>query len=170
MKKEILGYEGLYAVDENGTVWSMRGKPKKMKAQVSTGGYLKVMLYRGEERKWAYVHRLVAGAFLPRGVGQNVVNHIDANPQNNNAANLEWVSQIENIAFSRKLGNQNKDRAVRVTSASGSSFYYRNMREAPIRLFGGSEILRGQFRRKGPKFKYRGFAIEIGLPGAGGEG
>ena len=160
--RAVLSYEGLYVVDDRGIVWSLQGKkPRQMKPQISTGGYLKVMLYRDGVRKWAYVHRIVAEAFLPRPEGCDVVNHLDANPQNCAANNLEWVSQAKNIAYSRKLGNQNKDRPVRVVSPRGEVFRYGNMREASQKLFGGPLILRGQYRRKGQRFKYNDYVIEV---------
>lgn len=162
MKKDIPGYEGLYAVDEQGTVWSLRGiRPRRLTPQVSTGGYLKVMLYRGGVKKWNYLHRLVAEAFIPKSPGCDVVNHIDANPQNNCVLNLEWVSQSENIAYSRKLGNQNKDKPVIITSPRGQNFRFGNMRDASRFLFGGPYILRGQHRRRGNKFTYHGYTVEV---------
>lgn len=164
MRTEISGYEGRYAVGDDGSVWSRRGgELRKMKPQISTGGYLKVMLYGQGVKNWAYVHRLVATVFLQRQEGCDVVNHIDANPQNNSASNLEWVSQAKNIAHSRKMGNQNKDLPVVIMSTTGERFWYPNMREASSSFFGGAGILRGQFRRRGPKFTYRGCAIEIGV-------
>ena len=162
MREEIEGYEGLYAVDEDGNVWSLKHKPpQKMKPQVSTGGYLKVMLYKNGKGKGHYVHRLVAGAFLSKREGANVVNHIDANPGNCSIKNLEWVNQIDNIAHSRKLGNQNKDRAVRIIFEDGRIEFFTNMREASAKVFDKPLALRGQFRRKGTPFIYGGVTVEV---------
>ena len=46
------------------------------------------------------VHRLVAIAFVDNDDPQNktIVNHIDGNKSNNNADNLEWVTQAGNVA------------------------------------------------------------------------
>jgi hypothetical protein len=47
-----------------------------------------------------FVHRLVAYQYCDlylTNVEGLVVNHIDGNPYNNNACNLEWVTQKENI-------------------------------------------------------------------------
>ena len=48
------------------------------------------------------VHRLVAKAFLPPPPSEKhtQVNHIDGNPANNRADNLEWVTRSENIRHS----------------------------------------------------------------------
>ncbi len=42
------------------------------------------------------VHRLVALAFCPKEEGKEYVNHIDGNPTNNKASNLEWCSHKDN--------------------------------------------------------------------------
>lgn len=47
-----------------------------------------------------FVHRLVAYQYCNltvKNLSGLVVNHIDGNPYNNNASNLEWVTQKENI-------------------------------------------------------------------------
>ena len=62
-----------------------------------SAGYAQVAL-SGLKTRRAYVHHLVAEAFIgPRPDGY-VVNHIDANKQNNARANLEYVSRKENSA------------------------------------------------------------------------
>jgi hypothetical protein len=64
--------------------------------------YCRVWIQRPGEN-WASrrsyaVHRLVAEAFVPRTPEDSglVVNHIDGNPGNNAALNLEWCSRSEN--------------------------------------------------------------------------
>jgi hypothetical protein len=51
-----------------------------------------------------FVHRLVAMAFIERPEGKNIVNHIDGNPANNSATNLEWCTQQENIIHANATG------------------------------------------------------------------
>ena len=43
--KDIKGYEGLYAVTEDGQIWSYRSK-KFLKPNKNTSGYLYVILYK----------------------------------------------------------------------------------------------------------------------------
>lgn len=48
-------------------------------------------------KRFVYVHRLVAHAFLKRESYQKEVMHIDDNPLNNNVENLKWCTQWDNI-------------------------------------------------------------------------
>lgn len=49
------------------------------------------------KRRFIYVHRLVAHAWLKREPYQREVMHKDDNPLNNNVKNLKWCTQYENI-------------------------------------------------------------------------
>ena len=46
-----------------------------------------------------------AEAFIDNPNNYPIINHIDNNPQNNNASNLEWCTQSENITHGWKCGN-----------------------------------------------------------------
>ncbi len=81
------------------------------------------------------VHRLVAEAFCTKKDGCNVVNHIDANPRNNCATNLEWVTQLQNIRHARALGliskgNHKLKRAVHQLSNGKTIAMYASLTEA----------------------------------------
>ncbi|CAG8707928.1 5199_t:CDS:1 [Ambispora leptoticha] len=62
------------------------------------------MGYRKVARKGYLVHRLVALAFCPKEEEKEYVNHIDSNPTNNNASNLEWCTQKEIMQHAVHLG------------------------------------------------------------------
>jgi hypothetical protein len=53
----------------------------------------KVKLNKGNKEVTAFVHRLVAEAFVENPNNYKYVNHIDGNLENNHADNLEWVAE-----------------------------------------------------------------------------
>ncbi len=97
---DIIGYEGLYAVDEDGNVWSKNyrrtGKMKKLKPGDNGHGYSLVVLSKDGKRKSRNVHRLVAQAFLPDFCEDLQVDHIDRDRTNNNLSNLRMVTRQQN--------------------------------------------------------------------------
>jgi hypothetical protein len=113
--KDVPGFEGKYAVTENGDVWSYR-RGKWLKPSPSHG-YPMVNLTLGDlprptkgkktgrkaTQKAYRVHRLMHLAFFPDSVG--VINHKDGNKLNNHISNLEVVTQKKNVqhAFANGL-------------------------------------------------------------------
>ena len=87
--KDIVGYEGLYAITTEGEVWSYKSK-KFLKPGVSHKGYLFVNLCKNGKVKCVRVHRLVATAYIPNPENHPQVNHKDENKTNNCLQNLEW--------------------------------------------------------------------------------
>lgn len=59
---------------------------------------------QGGERKTVRVSRLVATAFVPNLANLPIVNHIDSDPQNNRADNLEWTTLQGNSDHCKKEG------------------------------------------------------------------
>lgn len=92
-----------YHISSFGRVIGPRGL---MQGEIDIGGYVRVLI----KDKKRMVHRLVAKAFLPPPMEGCVINHKDANKQNNAVSNLEWVTQKENIAHSWRLGLQKPSR------------------------------------------------------------
>ena len=105
----VLGYEGLYVVNSCGVVKSLGrsltrkdGRSYNREGRVltqhpDTKGYMKVHLCKDGKPKNAYVHRLVAQAFIPNPDNLPQVNHINEDKADNRVENLEWTSCIENI-------------------------------------------------------------------------
>lgn len=104
--RPVVGCEEHYLVSSLGRVWSHRSD-KLMKLRLSDRGYMSVPLTvsRGQY-KHARVHRLVAEAFIgPRPDGAEV-NHIDFDRANNKAANLEYVTRLQNVRYSDSNGRR----------------------------------------------------------------
>lgn len=111
--RPVVGYEGLYEVSDQGRVRSLSGirwngfgnhvfQGKILKPQKS-GRYGHVVLSKNGKTKTHRIHVLVACAFLPscpgirgRHRGQYHIDHINNNPRDNRAANLQWLSHRDN--------------------------------------------------------------------------
>ena len=97
----VPAYEDAYFVSSHGRVYSTgrgRRNPKIMSPSVNRGGYKTINLIDDDGVSTTFfVHRLVAAAFCD-GYDEehNIVNHIDGNPSNNHADNLEWCTPQEN--------------------------------------------------------------------------
>lgn len=103
--KDIVGYEGLYQVSNEGRVRSFK-TGRVLKPYVSTcnhGKYkrLYVTLSKCSIEKHIYIHKLVAYAF-PEICGDNFkdaeIDHIDGDATNNCAYNLRFVTHTENMS------------------------------------------------------------------------
>lgn len=93
----IPGYEDYY-VSELGTVVSMfNGEPHTLRPWRNQYGHLYVQLYSGKRGWKVQVHKLVAMMFNDNYEGYKVVRHLDDNPANNEADNLAWGTQADNV-------------------------------------------------------------------------
>ena len=105
--KDIKGYEGLYAVTEEGQVWSYRSN-KFLSSKYNRYGYEQVILSNKGEQKTLSVHKLVAEAYIPNPDNKPQVNHKDENKANNNINNLEWVTAKENMNYGTRTQRTQK--------------------------------------------------------------
>ena len=101
--KDVVGYEGLYAITSCGKVWSYKYK-KFLKPVINHKGYLRVQLYKDGQSKMYGVHRIVAEAYLPNPENLPQINHKDENKTNNCLQNLEWCDSKYNANY----GTRNK--------------------------------------------------------------
>ena len=87
-----------YTVTDDGRVFSNRGH--ELKQRTSPKGYKLISwnLNGSKHGEGAFVHRIVAQAFVPNPMPLffTQVNHIDGNPANNHADNLEWCDSAYN--------------------------------------------------------------------------
>ena len=116
MWKPVPNYEGLYEVSESGEIrsvdtmikcanWRIH-KGHTLKGTVNNKGYRTVQLIdRNGKRKKHLVHRVVATVFCEKPSGCDIVNHLDFNPLNNCADNLEWTTFKGNSEYSAKAGH-----------------------------------------------------------------
>lgn len=93
--KDIKGYEGIYAITEDGQVWSY--KRQKFIKPYKQNGYLLVTLFKDGNSKNYRIHRLVAGAYLPNPNNYPEVHHINSIRTDNRIENLAWVSKEDNL-------------------------------------------------------------------------
>ena len=100
--KDVVGYEGLYAVTSCGKVWSYRNK-KFLEPHISNRGYFRVNLYKDGKMNHYSVHRLVAEAYIPNPDNLPQVNHKDENKTNNCIQNLEWCDQKYNNTYGNRI-------------------------------------------------------------------
>ena len=97
----VVGYEGLYEVGKDGSVWSLdyrrTGQRKELKATpLNKYGHLQVKLCKDGEQKTYPVHQLVLDVYLPKPSPELVVMHLDSDPTNNLLGNLAWGTYKEN--------------------------------------------------------------------------
>lgn len=137
-----------YLVSNMGRVLSLKREPCILIQSTTARGYKRVNILG---RQMA-VHRLVAEAFVDGYFDGAIVNHIDENPGNNCAENLEWCTYSRNNSYgkaheSRKI---TKGSAVRCYTLDGDfvgEFY--SMAEA-ARVIGCAQSgISGCFRKNG---------------------
>jgi len=109
MKLPIKGFENLYEISNDGTVFSLGNFPKLRNKVIgplkpgSSRGYLSVILTDTDGKRHSkLVHRLVAEAFLPNPQNLRCVNHKDEVKENNCVDNLEWCTDQYNKEHSNK--------------------------------------------------------------------
>ena len=131
--KDVKGYEGICQVSNYGRlrtigrfVANSRNGEKTLyrkpiiKKQTLSGGYLIVTLNKDGKCETAFVHRLVAAAFVPGFTERkNQVNHKDEDKTNNRADNLEWVTTAENNIYGNHIKNSQRHVAVEQLTIDG---------------------------------------------------
>ena len=106
-----------YEVSSDGRVRTIKtGRMRKL--QVEKSGHIRTGLQKDKKLSHHYVHILVATAFINKQEGNNIVDHIDQNPANNNYQNLRWTTSSGN--------NRNRTKAKNNTSGHQGIRYDKN--------------------------------------------
>lgn len=87
-------------------------------------GYVSVTLFANKKPTRLRLHIVIARTFVPNPESKPVVNHINGVKHDNRAANLEWVTQKENVA--RKVfPNPGRNRSRKVVQISPAGVHVR---------------------------------------------
>ena len=121
--KDAIGFEGLYQVSNFGRARSIahevncnKGKRivkgKLLKAVDRGNGYAFVTFGKDGKQYNISLHRMVASVFIPNPLNLPEVNHIDRNPMNARADNLEWCDRTITIITMGGLTGQTRKGGV----------------------------------------------------------
>ena len=98
-----------YLVCDKGYILSKRGKP--LKPSINHKGYQIVNLMINNKRIGIAVHTLVARAFCDGYKEGLTVNHKDGNKLNNDAGNLEWITNRDNTKHAIIVLEKRRDKS-----------------------------------------------------------
>lgn len=144
--KDIPGYEGLYEASNLGRIrtnankvtsnarcperhWKQRIIKQKYQPRSTGKCDARVCIWKNGRVKTFLVSRLVALAWCDGYSDGMTVNHIDGNPENNSADNLEWITLADNI----KKGFENglyKMQSCVLIDEKGNELHFRSYCEA----------------------------------------
>jgi hypothetical protein len=127
--KEVVGFEGLYFVSDDGVLFGSDMKKRKSAINAQTG-YVQQMLRKDKKQYMRYMHRLVAEAFIPNPNRLREVNHKDGNKLNNAVSNLEWVSRSQNMKHSYETGLRPTTKIAAYTKSGEFVRAFQSEREA----------------------------------------
>lgn len=122
--RDIEGFKDIYQVSSLGRIRSLARSvggciPREQSEIILTqcdhnNGYRVAHLRKLGTRKKAFVHRIVAQAFIENPEGKPIVNHKDRDRTNNTLVNLEWVNESENMMHYRNDDKRKKEAAAYV--------------------------------------------------------
>lgn len=129
--KPIEGYKGIYEISNLGRVKSLArldviGRKigeRIMKCQLNKDGYLNITLKNEDGKKTYLLHRLVAIHFVENPYGYDEINHIDVDPSNPKASNLEWCTRKYNVNYADAIEKTIKANQKKVIQLSKDNVY-----------------------------------------------
>ena len=145
--KDVVGYEGIYEVSNDGQVRTHKDKvthskrhglrkwkQRVLKEKNPNGRDVRVDLWKDKKPKTFLVHRLVAYAFIPEVEEKTSINHKDGNPRNNHVDNLEWCNHLENNRHAFKNGLMYTKKIILKNKETKEAHYFQSMVDASIFL------------------------------------
>lgn len=101
--RDIVGYEGIYLVSDQGRVYSIpRGL--YLRPRPNSRGYLRTILSHKSVPWDVRIHVIVAAAFLGACPVHKEPNHLNGIKTDNRASNLEYVTHQENVQHAYDIG------------------------------------------------------------------
>ena len=175
--RSIPGYEMLYEVSNEGRVRTHEGKvtsnarydrrvwkQRILKTKTETNRFgrkdQRVSLWKDGQEKTMLVARLVAMAFCDGYSDEMTVNHIDGNPMNNRASNLEWCSRKDNIRKGFDDGLYSTAKQVLLIDSNGNEYRFYSQSAASRFLGKGSSYLATKIRRNKLKLP-NGYSLKL---------
>jgi DNA-binding XRE family transcriptional regulator len=166
MIKDIPNFEGKYAVEEDGTIWSFpKGTMKnlrKLKPRMRKNGYQAVVLCDGNKTHSFYVHRLVVMTFLGL-VDKMDVNHKNGNRSDNRLENLEICTRSKNICHGMWVNKNGEAKLTHEQSLEVKRLHMVGEKQTNIaKKFGVSKQVIN-YIVKNKTFKNSSIALEYGV-------
>lgn len=151
--KDVVGYEDLFMVCEDGRVFSKRTGRILKQTTSKTGYFIFVTRIGGRKGvcKCFKVHRLLAIAFLENPEDKPYVNHIDGDKKNNHVSNLEWCTARENTMHSLELGLSTTKHLLKLNASN------RKLTSSDIKY------IRENYRPLGESFTQRELALKYNV-------
>lgn len=156
MEKEtwanVVGYEGLYKISNEGRIMSLHKKNSEKKDIIMKISIVKeypvVPLCRNSKEISKKVYRLVAEAFIPNPENKSEINHKNGIKTDCRVVNLEWVTSSENKRHAFELGLRKRglDRKTTQILLDPQTGIFYTRREAAFIKGIPYETLRSKFR------------------------
>lgn len=149
---DVEGYDGKYKISNLGNIYS-EYKKGYLKQRLTMQGYYAVSFVNGPNKKWHYVHRLLAQYFLPNPLNKPAIDHINRDRADNRLSNLRWSTYSENSLNSKSSENRK--------GWIGTSIYkYNNNTSRVYKVaYYGDEVDNNKLKFR--KFKHKTDALEF---------